>query len=187
MGRERQARLPIGEASAVMRLLYDEFACFCTPEFLQNSLDVVLRRLEERRAKGKPDVALLPLPTGAKNLQRLKRLFRYDIYQRYYPDAPGTEAYLQRLRGQLAANPRWFDEELARIGAELEQMQHYVYGSRDRRFAVDAMPALAAEADETAARAEPALQGDGASAKSALADGETVAPSRRDTAGERGH
>ena len=36
------------------------------------SLDVVLGRLEERRAQGKNDVALLPLPTGAHNLKRLK-------------------------------------------------------------------------------------------------------------------
>jgi hypothetical protein len=170
MGRERQARLPIDEASAVMRLLYDEFACFCTPEFLQNSLDIVLQRLAERRAKGKPDVALLPLPTGAKNLQRLKRLFRYDIYQRYYPSAAGTEAYLERIRAQLAANPRWYDEELARIAADLEKSQHYVYGSRDRRFAVDAMPALLAESDEPATRAEAVLQADDSSAKSAVAE-----------------
>ena len=154
MGRERQARLPIDEASAVMRLLYDEFACFCTPEFLQNSLDVVLQRLEKRRATGKADVALLPLPTGAKNLQRLKRLFRYDIYQRYYSGTPGTEAYIETMRARLAANPHWFDEELARIAAELGRTQHYVYGSRDRRFAVDAMPALLAEPEEPAPRPE---------------------------------
>jgi len=181
MGRERQARLPIAEASAVMRLLYDEFACFCAPEFLQNSLDVVLQRLEERRSKGKPDVALLPLPTGAKNLQRLKRLFRYDIYQRYYPNAPGTEEYTQQARAQLAANPRWFDEQLARIGADLEQTPHYVYGSRDQRFAVDAMPALPAEPDEPSGRADPALQGDGGFAKSAEAD----AGESSETPGER--
>jgi len=181
MGRERQARLPIDEARAVMRLLYDEFACFCTPEFLQNSLDIVLQRLEERRAKGKSDVALLPLPTGPKNLQRLKRLFRYDIYQRYYRDTPGTEAYMQRMREQLAANPRWFDEELARIGADLEQTPHYVYGSRDRRFAVDAMPALLAETED-AARADAALPGNGGSAKSAQPQtgdaSQTTEPSR---------
>ena len=171
MGRERQARLPIEEASAVMRLLYDEFACFCTPEFLQNSLDVVLQRLAERRAKGKTDVALLPLPTGAKNLQRLKRLFRYDIYQRYYPGAPGTEQYRERTRAQLAATPHWFDDHLAAIATDLGRMPHYVYGSRDRRFAVDAMPALLAELDEPAARAEVTLQADESSAKSALADG----------------
>jgi hypothetical protein len=164
MGRERQARLPIDEAGAVMRLLYDEFACFCTPEFLQNSLDIVLQRLEQRRATGKSDVALLPLPTGAKNLQRLKRLFRYDIYQRYYTGAPGTEAYVERMRAQLAANPRWFDEELARIAGELGQTQHYVYGSRDRRFAVDAMPALLADAEEASPRPDGGDQAGAASA-----------------------
>jgi hypothetical protein len=171
MGRERQARLPIEEASAVMRLLYDEFACFCTPEFMQNSLDIVLERLADRRAQGKPDVALLPLPNGAKNLQRLKRIFRYDIYQRYYPGAAGTEAYLERMRARIADNPRWFDAELTRIATDLELTQHYVYGSRDRRFAVDAMPALLAEIDDPPARADATLQADETSAKSALADG----------------
>jgi hypothetical protein len=185
MGRERQARLPIEEASAVMRLLYDEFACFCPSEFLQNSLDIVLQRLAERRAKGESDVALLPLPTGAKNLQRLKRLFRYDVYQRYYANPPGSESYVRRVREQLAANPRWFDEELARIAADLEQTPHYVYGSRDRRFAVDAMPALLAEVDEGAPRPDPTLQADGASAKSALPEGEASSSPAHDVPRER--
>lgn len=150
LGRERQARLPLDEASATMRMLYDEFACFCTPEFLQNSLDVVLTRLEERRAQGRTDVALLPLPTGATNLHRLKRLFRYDTYRRYYPDAPGTQAYLERIRPLLAANPRWFDEQVAGLAAELAKTAHYVYGSRDKRYEVDAIPALPAETDDAA-------------------------------------
>ncbi|MBL9103182.1 MAG: hypothetical protein JNL82_19710 [Myxococcales bacterium] len=133
MGRERQARLPIDEASTIMRLLYDEFACFCTPEFLQNSLDVVQARLDERRHKGKPDVALLPLPTGASNLSRLKPLFRYDIYRRYYPNAPGTEAYLERIRALVGHNARWFEDEVAGLAAELSKTPHYVYSSRDKQ------------------------------------------------------
>ncbi|MBI5506831.1 MAG: hypothetical protein HY899_18755 [Deltaproteobacteria bacterium] len=145
MGRERQARLPIDEASATMRLLYDEFACFCTPEFLQNSLDIVQQRLAERGAKGKTDVALLPLPTGARNLHRLKRLFRYDVYRRYYENPPGAEDYLSRIQAVLAANPRWLEEELARLGDELDKTSHYVYGSRDKRYELDAIPALPAE------------------------------------------
>jgi hypothetical protein len=159
IGRERQARLPLDEASTIMRLLYDEFACFCTPEFLQNSLDVVLQRLEERRAKGKSAVALLPLPTGPRNLHRLKRLFRYDTYRRYYPGAPGTEAYLERIRALLAVDPRWFEAEVAALAEELARTPHYVYGSRDKRYEVDAIPPLLAEVDD-------ALQGDGASARS---------------------
>ena len=159
MGRERQARLPLDEARTIMRLLYDEFACFCTPEFLQNSLDVVLRRLEERRAKGRADVALLPLPTGPRNLHRLKRLFRYDTYRRYYPDAPGTAAYLERIRPLLAADPRWFDTQVAGLAEDLARTPHYVYGSRDKRYEVDAIPALLAEVDD-------ALQGDGGFARS---------------------
>ncbi len=158
LGRERQARLPLDEASATMRMLYDEFACFCTPEFLQNSLDVVQTRLAERRAKGRTDVALMPLPTGATNLHRLKRLFRYDTYRRYYPDAPGTQPYLERIRPLLADNPRWFDEQVSGLAAELAKMPRYVYGSRDKRYEVDAIPALAAETDDAAT-----LQPEGAS------------------------
>jgi hypothetical protein len=154
MGRERQARLPLTEAAAVMRLLYDDFACFCTPEHIRTSLDVVLQRLDERRAKGLTDVALLPLPTGPKNLQRLRRLFRYDVYQRYYAGAAGTEAYLAAMRERLAASPRFFDESLAQIASELERTPRSVYGSRDQRFLVDAMPALLVESDDAAARPE---------------------------------
>jgi len=158
VGCERQARLPIEEASAVMRLLYDDFACFCDPSLLKNSLDVVLDRLEARREKGKNDVALLPLPTGPRNLHRLRRLFRYDAYQRHYPDAPGTEAYRAQMRERLAANPRWFEEELAALVAELEKRPRYVYGSRDERFLVDAMPALLAELDDAAPAQDSPVQ-----------------------------
>ncbi|MDX2166568.1 MAG: hypothetical protein SF182_05870 [Deltaproteobacteria bacterium] len=167
MGRERQARLPIDEAATTMRMLYDEFACFCPPEYLQNSIDVVQRRLEERRAKGKTDVALLPLPTGAGNLHRLRRLFRYDIYRRYYADEPGTLPYVERLKPLIAANPRWFDEEVASLAAELSRTPHFVYGSRDKRYAVEAIPPLPAEVDDSAASAEAALQASAASARSA--------------------
>jgi hypothetical protein len=154
VGRERQARLPIDEASAVVRLLYDDFACFCDRGPLKDSLDVVLERLTRRREQGKGDVALLPLPAGAKNLHRLRKLFRYDVYQRHYPEAPGTELYRESIRAKLAANPRWFENELVRLAAELEKRPHYVYGSRDRRFLVDAMPALLAEIDDIASTPE---------------------------------
>jgi GNAT superfamily N-acetyltransferase len=150
MGRERQARLPIDEARVTMQHLYDEFACFCTPEFLQNSVDIVLQRLEERRAKGKPDVALLPLPTGAKNLGRVKRLFRYDTYRRYYADVPGTQDYVERIHALIAKNPRWFDEEVAGLAIRLQESSHFVYGSRDKRYELDAIEALLAEADDEA-------------------------------------
>jgi len=164
LGRERQARLPIDEAAATMRMLYDEFACFCAPEFLANSIEVVQRRLDERRATGKTDVALLPLPTGALNLHRLKRLFRYDIYRRFYTDVPATGPYLERLRPLLQADPRWFDDALAALAAHLSQTRHDVYGSRDKRYAVEAMASLPAEVDDAR---EPVLSGAQASATSA--------------------
>jgi hypothetical protein len=135
VGREREARLPIGEARAVMQLLYDDFATFCEPTNLASSLDVVLGRLEERRAKGKDDVALLPLPTGPRDLKRLKPLFRYDVYRRHYGPGPATDAYLQSgIAEILAANPHWLDEQLARIAEELAKTRRFVYASRDKGF-----------------------------------------------------
>jgi hypothetical protein len=135
VGREREARLPIDEARAVMRLLYDDFATFCEPNHLESSLDVVLGRLEERRARGKNDVALLPLPTGARDLKRLKPLFRYDAYRRHYGPGPATTAYLEGPVAQkAAADPHWIDSEIARIAAELAKTRRFVYASRDKGF-----------------------------------------------------
>jgi hypothetical protein len=135
VGREREARLPIDEARAVMKLLYDDFATFCEPTHLSSSLDIVLGRLEERRAKGKNDVALLPLPTGSRDLKRLKPLFRYDVYRRHYGPGPATDRYLQSgIAEILAANPHWLDEQLARIADELAKTRRFVYASRDKGF-----------------------------------------------------
>jgi hypothetical protein len=140
MGRERQAKLPLDEARAVMRLLYDDFAFFCAPEFLENSLDVVLQRLEERQARGKNHVDLLPLPTGARDLQRLKRVYRHDVYQRFYKGDPATLPYLEAVRARIAANPRWFEDELAALARRLETRVPYVYGSRDKDVAWEGTP-----------------------------------------------
>jgi len=135
VGREREARLPIDEARAVMRLLYDDFATFCEPTHLASSLSVVLERLEERRAKGKDDVALLPLPTGPRDLKRLKPLFRYDVYRRHYGPGPATDDCLKGGVARLVAeNPQWLDEQLARIAGELAATRRFVYASRDKGF-----------------------------------------------------
>ena len=135
VGREREARLPIEEARAVMQLLYDDFATYCEPTHLASSLSVVLGRLEERRAKGKNDVALLPLPTGARDLKRLKPLFRYDVYRRHYGPGPATDAYLNgEVSRRIAENPQWLDEQLARIAEELGKTRRFVYASRDKGF-----------------------------------------------------
>jgi hypothetical protein len=150
VGREREARLPIDEARAVIRLLYDDFATFCEPTNLVSSLDVVLGRLEERRARGKNDVALLPLPTGARDLKRLRPLFRYDVYRRHYGAGPGTDEYLNGgIAETLAANPRWLDDELARIAEDLARTRRFVYASRDKGFDPEAPeePAPAAGAE----------------------------------------
>lgn len=135
VGREREARLPIDEARAVIRLLYDDFETFCEPDHLASSLDVVLGRLEERRARGKSDVALLPLPTGARDLKRLRPIFRHDVYRKHYGPGPTTDAVLEGPVAQaIAANPGWLDEQLARISEELAKTPRWVYASRDKGF-----------------------------------------------------
>jgi len=150
VGREREARLPIEEARAAIRLLYDDFKIFCEPTHLASSLDIVLGRLEERRAKGKNDVALLPLPTGARDLKRLKPIFRYDAYRRHYGPGAATDAVLNgEVAAAIAANPHWLDEQLARIAEELAKTPRWVYASRDKGFDPDAPedPPAAAAAD----------------------------------------
>jgi hypothetical protein len=143
MGREREARLPLEEARAVMRLLYDDFAGFCEPHHLASSLDIVLSRLDDRQAKGKNDVALLPLPTGAHDLKRLRPLFRYDVYRRYYGPGAGTDEYMASPTAEMAAkNPAWFDEQIAAIAAELAKTKHFVYASREKGFDPDVPPPL---------------------------------------------
>jgi hypothetical protein len=139
VGREREARLPIDEARAIIELLYDDFETFCEPEHLASSLDIVLGRLEERRARGKNDVALLPLPTGARDLKRLRPLFRYDAYRKHYGPGPTTDAVLQGPTAQkIAENPSWLDDELARISEELAKTRRWVYASRDKGYDPDA-------------------------------------------------
>lgn len=134
MGRERQATLPIREAQAIMRLIYDDFATHCEPEFLANSLELVMRRLEER-AQRKSFVELLPLPTSSKDLHRLKKLFRHQVYTRYYPDAPETRRYLEGgIREHLARNPRYVDDAITKIAEELEARPKLVYANRDKNF-----------------------------------------------------
>lgn len=135
VGREREARLPIHEARAVMRLLYDDFETFCEPENLATSLDVVLTRLDEREKAGKQDVALLPLPTGASDLKRVKPLFRYDVYRKYYGAGPATADYLASETARAAAaNPHWIDEQIAATAAQLAKTARWVYASREKGF-----------------------------------------------------
>jgi hypothetical protein len=137
LGNERAAMMPIEEASSLMRLLYDDFACHCAPEFLENSLQVVLNRLADR-AQRKHFVELLPLPTGAKDLGRLKRLYRFAVYQKYYdPEVPEVRDYLAEVRRRNEGDPAWLDAQLARIGAELEQRVRYVYPNRERDWRAD--------------------------------------------------
>ncbi|MDB4938559.1 MAG: hypothetical protein JWP87_5531 [Labilithrix sp.] len=140
MGREKHALLPIDEARAVMRLLYDDFACHCAPDTLASSLQLVLDRLEER-AKKKEFVQLLPLPTGPKNLKRLRKFFRHRVYTKYYPNVPATHDYLESgIRKKLRDNPHYLDEALAEIAGELEARPAYVYENRNQDFTWEGLP-----------------------------------------------
>ncbi len=141
IGRERLATMPLDEARAVMRLLYDDFACHCAPEFLDNSLQVVLDRLEER-AKRKSYVELLPLPTGARDIGRLKPIFRHSVFKRYYPATDETRHYLEGpIRENMLANPNYLEDELARIAGDLQKRPGgFVYGSRERGFTWEGLP-----------------------------------------------
>jgi hypothetical protein len=146
MGRERLATMPIDEASGLMKLLYDDFACHCAPEFLANSLQLVMDRLEARSTQ-KDFVELLPLPTGPKDLGRLRRLHRNTVYQKYYdPNIPDVRDTLARPapHGSLG-------REIDRIGAELERRIHYVYPNRDRDWTADDRYVKEPEADDGAA------------------------------------
>ena len=141
VGREREARLPLDEARAVIKLLYDDFETFCAPQHLASSLDVVLGRLEERRARGKRDVALLPLPSGAHDLRRLKPLFRHDAYRKHYGPGLATDEVLgSEVARAVAANPHWLDEQLAKTAAELAKTPRWVYASREKGFDPEAPP-----------------------------------------------
>jgi hypothetical protein len=138
MGREREAMMPIEEASALMRLLYDDFLCHCAPEFLENSLQIVLDRLTER-GKAKNFVELLPLPTGPKDLARLKRLFRFKVYERYYDrnNWEVQEVLQGPLKATLQKNPGWLEEQITAIGRDLEKRPHFVFPNRERDWAWD--------------------------------------------------
>ena len=138
MGRERQATLPIDEARAVMNLLYDDFESHCAPEFLENSLDLVHNRLEAR-AKRKNFVELLPLPTGPKDCTVSSGCGAARVL--VLPRAHETRAYLESgIRETLAKNPKWLDQQLARIAAELETRPAHVYGNRDKDLTWEGLP-----------------------------------------------
>ncbi len=131
LGRERQATIPTEEARAVMRLLYDDFATHCEPENLEGALDAVMAKLNTREARG--SIELLPLPTGARDLHRLRPLFRYTAFTRYYAGEPDTKPYLQSgIVERVKANPRFLDDELTRLAEDVEARHRYVYTSREK-------------------------------------------------------
>lgn len=132
MGRERQARMDIEEAKGIMNLLYDEYESHCAPEFLENSLDLVLDRLDQRAEK-RDYVDLLPLPTGAEDIKRLRRLSRYHVFKTCYPDDPITRNWLRGgIRQRIAEDPRYVEHAIAGIRRELLSRPHHVYAGRDK-------------------------------------------------------
>lgn len=133
MGRERQASIPTTEAAAVMKLLYDDFATYCMPEFIAEQRQLVLDRLAERELRGQ--VELLPLPTGARDLHRLRPIFRYTVFNKFYPNEPDTLAYLNSgIAQKIRKNSRYFDDEVSRIAEELEARPRFIYPSREKDF-----------------------------------------------------
>ncbi len=140
MGRERQATMPIEEASAITRLLYDDFACHWKPEELESSLQRVLNGLEAR-ARRKDFVELLPLPTGAKDLNRIRPLYRFSVYQKVYKGiSEAVDELLQHPDRQLLRNPAYLDYELRKLAAYLESRPRYIYPSRDKGFTWEGNP-----------------------------------------------
>lgn len=133
MGRERQATMPIEEASAVMRMLYDDFACHCEPAHLETSLQRVLDRLAERSTR-KSFIELLPLPSGPKDLSRIKAIYRYAVLQKYYRgSSPAVDEYLSGpIRDRMQTSPSYLDDELRRLAKHLENRPRYVYASREK-------------------------------------------------------
>jgi hypothetical protein len=132
MGREREATMQIEEASATMRLLYDDFACHCDPALLAASKQRVLDRLAERATR-KTFVELLPLPSGSKDLNRLRALFRYAVFQKYYVgSSPVVDDYLADPAHAPMRDPAWLTAEIEKLARHLDTQPRYVYASRDR-------------------------------------------------------
>jgi hypothetical protein len=132
MGREREATMAIEEASATMRLLYDDFACHCDPALLAASRQRVLDRLAERATR-KNFVELLPLPSGARDVHRLRPLFRYAVFQKYYAGAsPIVAEYLDDPAHAMMRDPAWLTAEIEKLAQHLDTQHRYVYANRDR-------------------------------------------------------
>jgi len=140
MGRERQATMPLDEAAAIMRLLYDDFACHCESQHLVTSLLRVLERLAAR-SKTKAFVELLPLPSGPKDLNRIRPLFRWGVFQRYYRgSSPVVTEYLEGPMAENMRDPNYLNAELEKLAKHLEKRQRYVYASREKDHTWEGKP-----------------------------------------------
>jgi hypothetical protein len=115
MGREGEAALPVDEATAITRLLYDDFASFCTDEALRHGLSHLVGRLEVR---GSEPLRLLPLPVGATTVDRLRPLFRDDVYETCYR---GLSAEVDALLTALVPEPDALARELGRLAQDLSE------------------------------------------------------------------
>ena len=124
--REQQATMPLDEATAVMRLLYDDFESFCAPEVLATSRQRVLDRLADPEVAAGGVVELLPLPTGPEELDRLIPLFEVTVYDRYYRgSSPFVDEELASEQAREAlAHPAWLRERLDAIAAAITPEVH---------------------------------------------------------------
>ena len=120
-----------------MRLLYDDFATFCEPTHLASSLDVVLEPARgAARASGKNDVALLPLPTGAHDLQAPEAAVPLRRLPAPLRPGPGDRRATCRARSR-ERSPRTRTGSTSssrRIAEELAKTPRWVYASRDKGF-----------------------------------------------------
>ncbi|MEZ4235037.1 MAG: hypothetical protein R3F59_02520 [Myxococcota bacterium] len=113
MGREGDGQLPVDEATAITRLLFDDFASFCTDEALRQGLGHLVGHLAQR---GSAPLRLLPLPVDAGTVDRLRPLFRDDVYQRCYRGlSPEVDAVLAEAIG----SPDALSQSLGRLAEHL--------------------------------------------------------------------
>ena len=100
----------------------------------------VLERLAAR-SKTKAFVELLPLPSGPKDLNRIRPLFRWGVFQRYYRgSSPVVTEYLEGPMAENMRDPNYLNAELEKLAKHLEKRQRYVYASREKDHTWEGKP-----------------------------------------------
>ena len=161
VGREREARLPIDEARAVIQLLYDDFADLLRAD--------PPRQQPRRRARP---------AGGAAREGKERRGAAAAAHRRARPEAPEAALPLRRLPAPLRARPRdrrrtcrarsrrrsrrtrtGSTSSSRAIAAELAKTPRWVYASRDKGFDPEAPEEPPAASGAAGARREPPCDG----------------------------